>query len=124
MFVYRLPEPIDLFDGLTPLHDWVGGQHPSRAAFALRAVLALADAAEQVGWRGDMRHLPMVGGLPTPGRAMPYLAVKQHNNGDTFLISPVPIPGIDEDALTTETVGRDIGDWAPEENDIPDPAAF
>jgi hypothetical protein len=92
MFVYRLTEPIDLFDGLTPLNDWLTRQHPSRTAWALQAVLALTDAAADVGWRGDMRHLPMVGALPTPSRTTPYLAIKQDNNGDTFLISPPKSP--------------------------------
>jgi hypothetical protein len=27
MFVSRLTEPIDLFDGLTPLNDWLTRQH-------------------------------------------------------------------------------------------------
>jgi len=73
MFAYRLTDPIDLFDGLTPLNDWLTRQHPSRTAWALQAVLALTDAAADVGWRGDMRHLPMVGALPTPSRTTPYL---------------------------------------------------
>jgi hypothetical protein len=90
MFVYRLPEPIDAFDGLTPLHECLASQHPGRAAWALQAVLALADAASEVGWDGDMRHLPMVGGLPTPGHTTPYLMVKQDNNGDTFVITTEP----------------------------------
>jgi hypothetical protein len=95
MFVCRLTEPIDLLDGVTPLNDWLTRQHPSRTAWALQAVLVLTDAAAHVGWRGDMRHLPMVGALPTPSRTTPYLAIKQDNNGDTFLISPTQIPDID-----------------------------
>jgi hypothetical protein len=47
----------------------------------LRSVLALAEAAPTVGWKGDMRHLPLVGHLPTR-----YLVAKQDNNGDMFLI--------------------------------------
>ena len=124
MFVYRLPEPIDVFDGLTPLNDWLSEQHPSRTAWALQAVLALADAASETGWQGDMRHLPMVGGLPTLGRTTLYLAIKQDNNGDTFLISPEEIPGIDELALVTKVTTREIGAWAPSEDDGPDEPPF
>jgi hypothetical protein len=68
MFVYRLPVPIDDFDGLTPLHQWLSTPPPqrdARTAWALAALLALADAADQVGWHGDLRHLPLVGVLPT-----------------------------------------------------------
>ena len=28
MFVYRLIEPVDEFDGLTPLPDWLAGASP------------------------------------------------------------------------------------------------
>jgi hypothetical protein len=84
--VYRLSEPIDDFDGLTPLNDWLDGD-PERLAWALRSVLALAQAAPKVGWNGDMRYLPLVGHLPTPPFVTRYLVVKQDNNGDTFLIS-------------------------------------
>ena len=58
MYVYRLSEPIDDFDGLTPLNEWLDGD-ADRLAWALRAVLALTEAALTVGWKGDMRHLPM-----------------------------------------------------------------
>jgi len=63
-----------------PLHEWLDGD-AERLAWALRSVLALAEAAPTVGWKGDMRHLPLVGHLPTR-----YLVAKQDNNGDMFLI--------------------------------------
>jgi hypothetical protein len=124
MFVYRLTEPIDHFDGLTPLNDWLTRQHPSRTAWALQAVLALTDTTGDVGWRGDMRHLPMVGALPTPSRTMPYLVIKQDNNGDTFLVSPAQIANIDQQALVAEVTARKIGAWTPDENDHPDELTF
>ena len=95
MHVYRLNEPIDDFDGLTPLNEWLDGD-AERLAWALRAVLALAQAAQAVGWRGDMRHLPFVGHLPTSPFVTRYLVAKQDNNGDTFLIceaDPAELPG-------------------------------
>ena len=108
----------------TPLNDWLTRQHPSRTAWALQAVLALTDAAADVGWLGDMRHLPMVGALPTPSRTTPYLAIKQDNNGDTFLISPVQIPDIDRQVLVAEVTARKIGAWMPDESDHPGELTF
>jgi hypothetical protein len=71
-----------------------------------------------------MRHLPMVGGLPTLSRTTPYLIIKQDNNGDTFLIRAVEIGDIDQQALVAEVPVRAIGSWAPDENDGPDEPAF
>jgi hypothetical protein len=71
-----------------------------------------------------MRHLPMVGALPTAGRTTPYLAIKHDNNGDTFLISPAQIPDIDKHALATEITARVIGAWASDENDGPNEPTF
>lgn len=59
-----------------------------------------------------------------PGRTTPYLAIKQDNNGDTFLISPAQIPDIDQRALVTEVTARKIGAWTPDENDHPDEHTF
>lgn len=108
MFVVRLSEPIDLFDDLTPLHDWIGGVG-DRMAWALQAVLALADAAPEAGWQGDMRHLPAVGVLPDPPYTAPYLVVKQHNNGDTFLVSASSQVMKFSQQVTVKTEHRDIG---------------
>jgi hypothetical protein len=48
LHVYRLSEPIDDFDGLTPLNEWLDSD-AERLAWALQAVLALAEAAPTVG---------------------------------------------------------------------------
>ena len=83
-------------------------------------MLALADATA-LHWRGDMRHLPMVGGLPTTGRTTPYLVIKQDNKGDTFLITLADnMRRLDEQALATQVPTRDIGAWVPDETDGPD----
>ncbi len=105
MHVYRLSEPIDDFDGLTPLNEWLDGD-AERLAWALRAVLALAQAASTVGWRGDMRHLPLVGHLPTSPLVTRYLVVKQDNNGDTFLISQADPADLPDHAATEEITPR------------------
>jgi hypothetical protein len=48
LHVYRLSEPIDDFDGLTPLNEWLDGD-AERLAWALRAVLALASPPARSG---------------------------------------------------------------------------
>lgn len=111
MFVHKLSEPIDDFDGLTPLHQWLDGD-AERLAWALQAVLALAAAAPTVGWQGDMRHLPMVGHLPTSPFVTHYLVVKHDNNGDTFLICQTdPSHLFDRPAI--ETIANPIGASTP-----------
>jgi len=40
VFVYRLTEPIDEFDGLTPLPNWLSGESLHATRWALQAVLA------------------------------------------------------------------------------------
>ena len=71
MFVYTLTEPVDDFDALTPLPDWITADPVTRTRWALQAVLALADAADQIRWDGDMRHLPSVGAVLAPARVHP-----------------------------------------------------
>ena len=112
MHVYRLSEPIDDFDGLTPLNEWLDGD-ANRLAWALRAVLALTEAALTVGWKGDMRHLPMVGHLPTSPFVTRYLVVKQDNNGDTFLICEADPSWLFDHPSEDEVTPGPIGAWAP-----------
>jgi hypothetical protein len=121
MFVYRLTEPIDIFDGLTPLPDWLHGGSPHATRWALQAILALTDAGPAIGWRGDMRHLPSVGVLPTPPSVTPYLVVKQDDNGATFIVTAEQAPWISSDAAGCVRVApRTIGAWThPTTDDIP-----
>ena len=112
MHVHRLSEPIDDFDGLSPLTEWLDGD-AERLAWALRAVLALAEAAPVVGWKGDMRHLPLVGHLPTSPFVTRYLVVKQDNNGDTFLICQADPAELLDHAAVEEVTPGSIGAWVP-----------
>jgi hypothetical protein len=101
VFVYALAQPIDLFDGLIPLPRW-----------ALRAILALVDAAPDVRWRGDMRHLPSVGAFPIPDRGELFMVVKQETRGTTFIVSEAPMSWLLEYcAQHAEVDDRDIGAW-------------
>jgi hypothetical protein len=114
VFVHRLAEPIDEFDGLTPLPEWLRDATPHAACWAMQALLALADAGPHIGWRGDMRHLPAVGALPTPPAATAFLVVKQDDNGITFVITTAEGSSLATGvAATIQVVPRDIGLWAP-----------
>jgi hypothetical protein len=113
MFVHRLAMPIDDFDGLTPLNQWLADASPGRTVWAMTAILALADASSDVGWRGDMRHLPMVGVLSTRHQATPYLVVKQDGNGVTFIVTDAPPERVDQPVKSAEVTTRTIGSWEP-----------
>jgi hypothetical protein len=116
VFVYRLTMPIDDFDGLIPLGHWLtdpAPQRTARTAWVLAAVLALVDASDQVGWRGDMRHLPMVGVLPTSHQTTPYLVVKQDDDGATFIITQAEPDWIDHTTSSAHLTARTIGSWEP-----------
>ncbi|MEU6721331.1 hypothetical protein ABZ897_58650 [Nonomuraea sp. NPDC046802] len=112
MFVYALAQPIDLFDGLIPLPQWVSTGGPERTSWALQAVLALADAMPRVDWDGDMRHLPSIGALPTPNETSLFMVIKQDNNGTTFVISDDQLDWLLPNASHyTEVTRREIGPW-------------
>jgi hypothetical protein len=68
-----------------------------------------------------MRHLPSAGALPTPPVAVPFLVVKQDNNGDTFVITTAEAPSIAADAAAcVHVTARQIGGWThPTTDDIP-----
>lgn len=117
MFVYRLATPIDEFDDLVPLPDWLHDGSPASIAWMLQAVLALQDAAAKVRWDGDLRHLPSVSIRADDG---PYLVAKQDNNGDTFVVTSHRLPWAEaESDLQHETQPRDIGAFThPTDADI------
>lgn len=124
MFVYALHEPIDDFDALTPLPQWIAADPTWRTRWTLQAILALTDVAAQVRWNGDMRHQPSVGAALAPPTTFPYLVVKQDNNGTTFVVSAAALPWLaDEAEHTAQTPARIIGVWThPTSYDIePEP---
>lgn len=121
MFVYALIEPIDDFDALTPLPEWIAADPDQRTHWTLRAVLALADTATQVRWDGDMRHLPSVGAVLAPPETSPYLVIKQDNNGTTFVVSGIELPWLaDHVEHSAQVHPRRIGVWThPTSRDVP-----
>jgi hypothetical protein len=122
VFVYRLAEPLDEFDGLTSMPDWLRGGSQAATRWALQAVLALADAGPEIGWRGDMRHLPSVGAVPTPPGVTAYLVVQQDDNGITFVVTDADGGWIvDVAAACVRVETRPIGAWThPLREDVPD----
>lgn len=57
------------------------------------------ELARKIGWEGDVVQGPFVGGIPTgisgqDGRIM--IAWKQHNNGITFVVSPIHLPWLEQ----------------------------
>ncbi len=128
MFLYALAQPIDIFDGLIPLPRWIAEDPALNTAWALRATLALADARTQIGWTGDMRHLPSIGALPVPDTAELFMVVKQDTRGACFVISSNPMdwllehctrhlqnrgPSIRAEEHTTQTGLRDAEPQTP-----------
>ena len=55
--------------------------------------------AKENGWEGDVREGPFVAGLPPSGgdsQSAIMICWKQDNNGETFVVSPYPLPWLDE----------------------------
>lgn len=50
------------------------------------------DAARSAGWEGDFRCDPTVMWIPMDDEFRPGFVIKQDNNGDTYVVSPVPLP--------------------------------
>lgn len=114
MFIYLPSTPIDHFNGLTPLREWSAcGHPPARTAWALRALFGLAGAGRDIGWDGDMRHLPMVSARPAPPPVIPYLVVEQDNDGDTFIATDADMHHVDEYATLAAAAARSIGACVP-----------
>lgn len=57
------------------------------------------EMAREIGWEGDFRHEPYVFYLPSEGEFVYGFAFKHDNNGDTFVISPIELPWLDQIAL-------------------------
>jgi hypothetical protein len=60
-----------------------------------------------------MRHLPLIGHLPTSPFVTRYLIAKQDNNGDTFLISEADPAELLDHAAADEVTPGPIGAWLP-----------
>lgn len=75
--------------------------HPWRQLEYLVAVTKMFNEFHDVflamGWEGDIRDGPYVMSIPDqPSCAMAY-AIKQDNNGDTFVASTIPLPHLAAD---------------------------
>ena len=54
------------------------------------------DAAAAAGWDGDFRGQPRVFWVPEEGRFAAAFVLKQDNNGTTFVVSPHPLPHLEQ----------------------------
>lgn len=100
LFVYELP-PVDFWQGWTPASRWpkaeddpfpeygVGEDEADDLAVAMKM-------ATRCGWEGDGEW--RMAGLPRADVAAPtyMLAVKQYNNGTTYVISPYELPWLSQ----------------------------
>jgi hypothetical protein len=68
-----------------------------------------------------MRHLPLVGALPTRPASTPYLVIKQDNNGGTFIVTTAGPNWIGPITRQPAPPSRLIGPWEPE---LHDPTRF
>ncbi len=100
LYVYECG-PIDHWQGWTPLPTFLRDEFidPGQVGRMLQAI------ARSTRWEGDFRagEAPRVSALPVgdPDCAL-LLAVKQDNNGTTFIASEVRLPWLDEDLIHAE----------------------
>ncbi len=108
LYVYT-PPPIDHWVGWTPARKYRADDNsleesdydPSEL---LACVERAKDLATSCGWEGD--GMWQIAGLPPESIAGPLfmLAVKQRNNGTTFIVSPRELPWLRHYLQLTERV--------------------
>lgn len=62
----------------------------------IRLLKLAAIGFRRVGWEGDMREGPFFFSMPGEVNTLMGVALKQDNNGGTFVGSPVPLPNLME----------------------------
>lgn len=62
----------------------------------LAAWTSAKDAASSKGWEGDLRIEPVVFWVPNDTEFSYGFVLKQDNNGTTYVVSPVPMPWLEE----------------------------
>src|SRR5690242_7797723 len=99
LYCYHIA-PIDYWLGaltadqvMSAANDEVLGPHSQSDAYA--EITRLKDRAEAVfrtsGWEGDVRERPFYFPVPGDTRMRGRYALKQDNNGNCFVASPIPI---------------------------------
>ena len=105
--LYAFVTPVDWWDGWLPvdtmLHNFIKGTDPDNAEQRLSEIssyehfihVAKQAARMRGGWEGDIREGIYATGLVIPGDPSSTLIFgwKHDNNGDTFIASPIAIPG-------------------------------
>lgn len=106
IFVYSR-QPIDYWYGWMTEHqyltallkDWTPDDPIPFISYVERRSEGMKIAA-QIGWEGDVRGDVMVAGLPSADIGDDgdiLIAWKQDNNGQTFIVSPVHLPWLEQD---------------------------
>ena len=109
LYCYHIP-PIDSWLGALTRRQliealWEEGQGWEAVAAACRRVAALEEEAERgfkrIAWEGDVREGPYYFALPRdPEMSLGYI-IKQDNNGNCFVASPVALPHLESAAFET-----------------------
>ena len=103
-YIYSLP-PIDWWHGFQAVGDYIEHMKSELNAFGdtfnttrfISDLMELAPLFARAGWEGDIREGVYLAGLPTdePDTELIF-ALKQKNNGSTFIASPYRLPWIKE----------------------------
>ena len=100
MFIHVHDMPIDFWEGWLT-EDQYKSQLTADDDFGRASTIAeyeeLRDEAFELarakGWEGDIRQGPFIAGIPTGDHTTGIMiAWKQHNNGTTFIASPLKLP--------------------------------
>jgi hypothetical protein len=101
LYCYRLC-PIDFWFGALSskqlLEMMAGNKHSNwaTASSLCRELGELQSSAQavfkQIGWEGDIRESPYYFSVPGDNKMEIGYIIKQDNNGDCFVASPVPLP--------------------------------
>lgn len=97
LYVYAVP-PIDFWDGFTNIKDC--NLTLDLVEQIMQRLFALTKA--DTHWEGDVRPGEIyISGLPVSGgyRSSIILGVKQDDNGNSFIVSPVELPWLKKDDI-------------------------
>ena len=115
VYCYQLDTPIDFWIGAMTEDELFAAAErafpdenaPHRVARKIRALERLArDGFRGLGWEGDVREGPYYFGLPTEHELTFGYALKQDNNGTTFVAAPFPLPWLENLGCSLEVKPR------------------
>lgn len=104
-YIYNI-EPIDFFAALLTfpqLEEKIRRENDEEdakywIAQAQDLLLTAIEYSSDVGWEHTYRHEPYFGALPYSETPALYVVIKQENNGQCFVTSPLRLPWLEEEA--------------------------